>query len=362
MSRRPPRIERVAVIHKLGEPEAARLAAELLDWLRRRGVEASTPGLDGAPAEDSGRPGPGASEHTGGGPSGTEAPSPGSGDAGPTLAAHPQPQPPAAQTPESQPPGSQPPESRPAAVHSAEAQAAEAQSAEALCVGVESDLVVVLGGDGTLLSVARAIQGRAPILGVNLGTLGFLTEINRGELYPSLVDVLAGRFTLEDRSLFEVELRRSAGAVSSYRVFNDAVVNKSALARMIRLIVRIDGRFVAVYRADGLILSTPTGSTAYNLSAGGPIVHPSLPVVVITPICPHTLSQRPLVVPHDCEIEVTLDTAQEEVYLTLDGQEGGTLAYRDAIRVRPAPDRVRLVQVSRRTFYDALRSKLRWGE
>jgi NAD+ kinase len=286
-----PGIRRVALVHKHGEPEAKRLAAELADWLRRRDLEVELP-------EPTGR---------------------------------------------------------------AE-QCSDERDGVDLPAGSAPDLVVVLGGDGTLLSVARAIQGAAPILGVNLGTLGFLTEINRGELYPSLVEVLAGRFEIEERSLFEVELRRAAGEVGRYRVFNDAVVNKSALARMIRLVVRIDGRFVAVYRADGLILSTPNGSTAYNLSAGGPIVHPALPVAVITPICPHTLSQRPLVVPDRCEIEVTLDTSQEEVYLTLDGQEGGILRHRDAIRVRVAPERVRLIQVSRRTFYDALRNKLRWGE
>ncbi|HVS12414.1 MAG TPA: NAD(+)/NADH kinase [Thermoanaerobaculia bacterium] len=284
-------IRRVALVHKHGEPEARRLAAEVADWLRRRDLTVELP----PPAE-------GGTERT------------------------------------------------------------DVRDGVDLPSGSTADLVVVLGGDGTLLSVARAIQGGAPILGVNLGTLGFLTEINRGELYPSLVEVLAGRYDIEERSLFEVELRRAAGEVARYRVFNDAVVNKSALARMIRMVVRIDGRFVAVYRADGLILSTPTGSTAYNLSAGGPIVHPALPVAVITPICPHTLSQRPLVVPDGCEIEVTLDTAQEEVYLTLDGQEGGTLRHRDAIRVRVAPERVRLVQVSRRSFYDALRNKLRWGE
>jgi NAD+ kinase len=221
-------------------------------------------------------------------------------------------------------------------------------------------LVVALGGDGTLLSVARTLSAAAPILGVNLGSLGFLTEVSRGELYPTLVEVLAGRYDTVERSMFAVELRRTSGEIAHYRVLNDVVVNKTALARIIQLTVKIDGRLIALYRADGLILSTPTGSTAYNLSAGGPIVHPSLPVAVLTPICPHTLTMRPLVVPDTSVVEVTLETPQEEVYLTLDGQEGATLAYRDTIRVRVAPEPVRMV-VGSRTFYEALRSKLRWG-
>jgi NAD+ kinase len=221
-------------------------------------------------------------------------------------------------------------------------------------------LVVALGGDGTLLSVARTLTAAAPILGVNLGSLGFLTEISRAELYPTLVEALAGRYDTVDRSLFAVELRRTSGELAHYRVLNDVVVNKTALARIIQLTVKIDQRLIAVYRADGLIVSTPTGSTAYNLSAGGPIVHPSLPVAVLTPICPHTLTMRPRVVPDRSVIEVTLETPQEEVYLTLDGQEGAPLAYRDTICVRVAPEPVRMV-VASRTFYDALRSKLRWG-
>lgn len=228
--------------------------------------------------------------------------------------------------------------------------------------GAVPDLILVLGGDGTLLSVARSVAGRVPLLGVNLGSLGFLTEISRAELYPSLVEILAGRYSLERRSLLSVELSRASGSRQSYTVLNDVVVNKSALARIIRMTVKIDGRLIAVYRADGLIVSTPTGSTAYNLSAGGPIVHPSLPVAVLTPICPHTLTMRPIVVPEKSQLEITLDTPREEVYLTLDGQEGATLGFRDTVTVEVAEDAVQLVQVSRRTFYDALRTKLRWGE
>ncbi|HSL84369.1 MAG TPA: NAD(+)/NADH kinase [Thermoanaerobaculia bacterium] len=223
------------------------------------------------------------------------------------------------------------------------------------------DLVVVLGGDGTMLSVARSLRSEVPILGVNLGHLGFLTEVGRGELYPNLAKVLAGDFRLEERAQLDVELRRANGTSSAYRVLNDAVIAKSALARIIELDVSVQGLAVARYRADGLIISTPTGSTAYNLSADGPILYPLLPVAVLTPICPHTLSQRPVVIPDDEAIEVVLETPREEVYLTLDGQEGTTMGYQDRISVTRSERSVRLVKVTGRSFYDSLRAKLRWG-
>lgn len=225
------------------------------------------------------------------------------------------------------------------------------------------DLVVALGGDGTLLSVARTLAEGVPILGVNLGTLGFLTEVNRGELYPSLVRVLDGRYAIEERSLLDAEVRSAAGAgeCTAYRVLNDAVVTKGALASIIELSLRVDGNLVARFRADGLIVSSPTGSTAYNLSAGGPIVYPRLPVVVLTPICPHALTLRPVVVPDDSRVEITLETPREEVFVTLDGQEGCQLAAGDTVSIAQAGAAVRLVKVSGRTFYDSLRGKLRWG-
>jgi len=223
------------------------------------------------------------------------------------------------------------------------------------------DLVVVLGGDGTLLAAARTLLPGIPILGVNLGNLGFLTEINRGELYPAMVEVLEGRFSIEERSLFEVELRRQGGSRSSFRVLNDAVITKSALARIIELTLQVDGHLIARFRADGLIISTPTGSTAYNLSAGGPIVNPLLPVAVLTPICPHALSMRPIVVPDAAPIEVTLETRREEVYLTLDGQEGTSLSFGDTVSLTRGTASVRLAKVSGRRFYESLRGKLRWG-
>lgn len=227
--------------------------------------------------------------------------------------------------------------------------------------GEPVDLAIVLGGDGTLLSLARSLPEPVPILGVNLGRLGFLTELSRDELYPSLVKVLAGRYQLETRSMLDVELRRNGAESARYRVLNDAVIAKSAMARIVQLALRVDGFLVGHYRSDGLIVSTPTGSTAYNLSAGGPILSPRLPVAVVTPICPHTLSLRPLVVPDDAEIEVTLETPREEVFLTLDGQEGAGLGYRDTVRLTRSGAQVLLVRTTGRTYYEGLRGKLGWG-
>ena len=235
-------------------------------------------------------------------------------------------------------------------------------TAAAFDPAVAYDLVVVLGGDGTLLSVARALSREAPILGVNLGTLGFLTDVGRAQLYPALVDLLAGNYRIEERALLDVRLERAAGGGSSWRVLNDAVITKSALARIVELTYRIDGNLLAACRSDGLIISTPTGSTAYNLSAGGPIVDPRLPVVVLTPICPHTLTLRPVVVPDSSVIEVTLETPREEVFLTLDGQEGAPLDRGDRVLVRRSDNRVRLVKTAGRSFFDGLRDKLHWGE
>jgi NAD+ kinase len=227
---------------------------------------------------------------------------------------------------------------------------------------VAYDLAVVLGGDGTLLSVARSLEHPVPILGVNLGTLGFLTEVGRADLYPALLDLLAGDYRVEERALLDVRLARAGGGGRSWRVFNDAVITKSALARIVDLTYRIDGNLLAACRSDGLIISTPTGSTAYNLSAGGPIVDPQLPVVVLTPICPHTLTLRPVVVPDSSVIEVTLETPREEVFLTLDGQEGAPMDQGDRVRVRRSDTTVQLVKITERGFFDGLRDKLHWGE
>lgn len=241
------------------------------------------------------------------------------------------------------------------------ARAVGAEQPESFAPDGRYDLVVVLGGDGTLLSVARSLAVGVPVFGVNLGNLGFLSEVGREELYPGLVEVLAGRFTVDERAVFSVRLLRAGGAESEFSVLNDVVIAKSALSRIIELTLRVDERLVATYRSDGLIISTPTGSTAYNLSAGGPIVEPSLPVALLTPICPHTFSLRPLVVPDTSMVEVTLDTQREEVYLTLDGQEGTSLGFRDRVQVTRSDRTIPLVRVGRRSFFDGLREKLRWG-
>ncbi len=221
------------------------------------------------------------------------------------------------------------------------------------------DFVIALGGDGTLLSVARSVS--APILGVNLGRLGFLTQVARAELYPSLVQILSGDFTVEKRSLFDVVLRREGGSHSAYRAFNDAVIAKNALAKIVELEIEVGGQLVAIYRCDGLILSTPSGSTAYNLSAGGPILHPILPVAVLTPLAAHTLTLRPIVVPDSEDIDITLKTRREEVFLTVDGQEGSSVGYGDTVTVKRARVTAKLIRMKQRTFYDSLREKLKWG-
>ena len=229
--------------------------------------------------------------------------------------------------------------------------------------GGSCDLVIVLGGDGTILSVARRYAGGPPILGVNMGYLGYLTEVPREDLYPALLEILAGNYALEPRSLLEVRLERADGGVVEYLALNDAVMAKTALSRIIELQVAVDGKAVSRYRADGLVVSTPTGSTAYNLSAGGPILHPQLPVAVLTPICPHTLTLRPLVVPDTSVIEIRLETPEESVFLTVDGQEGDEMVFGDRVRLRRHPRPVQLLRTSDpRSIFEGLRSKLHWGE
>lgn len=222
------------------------------------------------------------------------------------------------------------------------------------------DFVVVLGGDGTLLSIGRAVGERSPILGINMGRLGFLTDTPATETYEAVEKVLAGEYQLEKRTMLDVSLHRSS-VTSEFRVLNDAVIAKSALARVVELQVEADGEEVSSYRGDGLIVSTPTGSTAYNLSAGGPLIHPRLPVVVLTPICPHALTQRPLVLPGEVQLSISLDTDREEVYLTLDGQEGRSLAFRDRVSIGPSSEAVRLIHAGERAFFRSLRGKLSWG-
>lgn len=224
------------------------------------------------------------------------------------------------------------------------------------------DLIVVLGGDGTIVSTARLMnEQEVPVLGVNYGGLGYLAEFRIEELYAGLETVLAGDFHLDRRVMLTAELFRGRELITRNRVLNDVVINKSALARIIEIEARLNNQFVNSFRADGLIVSTPTGSTAYNLSAGGPIIYPSMNAIVMTPICPFTLSNRPIVVPDDALIELILETPDEEVALTLDGQVGFPLKAEDRIVIRKSRTTFNLVQPASRNYFDVLRDKLRWG-
>jgi NAD+ kinase len=224
------------------------------------------------------------------------------------------------------------------------------------------DLVVVLGGDGTLLSVTRGRLGSTPILGINMGTLGFLTEHPSESVFTMLAAALEGRAQLERRERLEVTVLTPGCEPKAQWVLNDVVINKSALARMLSLSVHVDDQFVSRFRADGLIVATPTGSTAYNLSAGGPILYPTLDVVLVTPICPHTLTNRPIALSLDAVIEIRLESLSEEVFLTLDGQEGFGLTPRDLVRIRRCPEPVLLITEPSRSYFQILHRKLKWGE
>lgn len=227
----------------------------------------------------------------------------------------------------------------------------------------KTDLVVVLGGDGTLISVARLIGDReVPILGVNLGSLGFLTEITLDELCASVDRYISGEYRVSERMMLHVEIVREGSLIEEKRVLNDLVINKGALARIIDLETTINGNYLTTFKGDGLIISTPTGSTGYSLSANGPILYPELDCFVITPICPHTLTNRPIVVASDSLITVALKCINEDVFLTLDGQVGVELKCGDVIRTRKADKRTRLIISSSRDYFEILRTKLKWGE
>ena len=231
-------------------------------------------------------------------------------------------------------------------------------------LGSNSDLLITFGGDGTLLSVARHAPADVPVLGVNMGTLGFLTEV-RLEEFPVLLErVLQNDYLVEPRVTFIVTVSGPDRDNRQYRVLNDAAINKSALARIIEMRVSVAGLFVSTFRGDGLIVATPTGSTAYNLSAGGPIVYPTMNAVVITPICPHMITNRPLVLPDELDIEIGIVTPAEEqeIYLTLDGQEGMPINENDRVCIRKSLESVLLVQSPDKNYFDVLRSKLKWGE
>lgn len=225
------------------------------------------------------------------------------------------------------------------------------------------DMVVVLGGDGTLLSVARLIGDlRTPILGVNLGSLGFLTEITRSELFPMLEQVVKGDFTVSRRMRLLAIIRRERKEVARYRVLNDVVINKGALARIIDMETWVDDDYLTTFKADGLIVSTPTGSTGYNLAAGGPIIYPGNHCHVISPICAHTLTNRPIVVSDEATIRIEVKSPDEDVVFTADGQEGMPLLGGDVVELRKSNHSTLLIKSPSKDYFQVLRTKLRWGE
>ena len=225
------------------------------------------------------------------------------------------------------------------------------------------DIVIVFGGDGTLLRVARLVSKYGiPILGVNLGRLGFLTEIAIDELYPMMELLLSGKYEVEKREMLSATIHRWGEWIGNYAVLNDVVVNKGAVARVIDLAIYVNDSHITTFKADGIILSTPTGSTAYSLSAGGPIVYPTLPLTIITPICPHTLTDRPFVVSNEATIRVRVLTDTPDIYLTLDGQVGVNLMMDDVVEVKKADVSVKLIKSPFRDYFTVLKTKLKWGE
>jgi NAD+ kinase len=225
------------------------------------------------------------------------------------------------------------------------------------------EAVLVLGGDGTMLSVNRLVAGKGiPILGINLGSLGFLTEVSKENVYRAVEKMLSGGCKVEERLMLKAKIGRGAKTIADYLVLNDVVITKGALARIIDLETFIDKTYVTTFKADGLIISTPTGSTAYSLSAGGPILYPTLESIVLTPICSHTLTNRPIVLPDHVSIEIRLKSLSEDVFLTLDGQTGCSLKPDDVIEICKAEHKAQLLVHGDRGYFDVLRTKLKWGE
>ncbi len=226
-----------------------------------------------------------------------------------------------------------------------------------------ADMIIVLGGDGTLLSVARLIEQRdVPILGVNLGGLGFLTEVTIDGLFPTLEQVFNREFIPQERMLLKAKVLRQGEMVAQSYCLNDAVISKGHLARMIRLEASVDGQFLTSLRGDGLIIATPTGSTAYSLSAGGPILHPAVDALLFTPICPHTLTNRPIVIPASARVEVVLRSIDEGAIVTFDGQVGVQLRQQDVVAITAAEHRIKLFRSPARSEFQVWRTKLKWGE
>lgn len=225
------------------------------------------------------------------------------------------------------------------------------------------DMIVVLGGDGTMLNAARLVcEKGVPILGVNLGGLGFITEVRKEELSDAMDKTLSGEYSIEDRMMLTAHIHRHGEMIAEYTVLNDVVINKGALARIIDLETYINKAYVTIFKVDGLIVSTPTGSTAYSLSAGGPVLYPTLDCIALTPICPHTLTNRPTVLPDDVLIEIILKSVSEDVFLTLDGQVGFSLRKDDVVEIKKSPFKTRLVIPFERDYFQILRTKLKWGE
>lgn len=230
-------------------------------------------------------------------------------------------------------------------------------------IAARASLVLVLGGDGTLLATARSLNTMpVPILAVNLGGLGFLTVVTLDELYPTLERVFAGDFITERRARIEAELVRAGESHPQFLALNDVVFNKGAIARLLDFDVWVDGKFVTTYKSDGLIFSTPTGSTAYSLAAGGPVIVPTVSAFVVTPICGHTLTNRPIVLPDSATVEVAMKSHQESVYLTVDGQQAIELRSDDRILLRRSASFIELIQSPQKNYFEILRQKLKWGE
>jgi NAD+ kinase len=230
-------------------------------------------------------------------------------------------------------------------------------------VGEGANLIVVLGGDGTLLSVARNLKGRdVPIIGVNLGGLGFLTEISPEEFPEMLEKVTRGDYNISQRIMIHVTVRREGNKVFEFVVLNDAVITKDALARIIDIETYVNGEYLTTFKSDGLIFSTPTGSTGYSLAAGGPILYPSMKNIIVTPICPHMLTNRPIILPEKVSIKAKLKSRDEKVVLTLDGQIGFPLEFGDEILIKESSHSVSLVKSSSKGYFEILRTKLKWGE
>ncbi len=226
------------------------------------------------------------------------------------------------------------------------------------------EMIIVLGGDGTLLSAARYVadaHADVPIFGVNLGSLGFMAEVSLDELYDNLEKAIAGKLMTEERIMLTASVLREGNRVARYRVLNDAVVNKGALARMMELKISVNEGLLTTLRADGLIVATPTGSTAYSLSAGGPIIYPTIHCFVLTPICPHTLSNRPIALPDNVAVTVCLTSQSEDVSLTLDGQIGFPLVPNDVVEIKKSRFKMKLIKHPTKSYYEILRTKLKWG-